>query len=76
MEKAETSAEAIFVELGKLNRADKLRAIRYLAETLVAEEVEPLVSGAVYEVWSPFDSAGTAKDLLKMLEDAQESGNG
>lgn len=76
MRKFEAETNELFVELGKLDRASKLRAIEYLAQTLAAEEANNLAPRAVYEVWSPFDSAGTANDLMKMLAEVKESGSG
>jgi hypothetical protein len=70
------SAEELFVELRKLNRADKLRAMQLLVLELSAEEEALLIPGAQYEVWSPFDAAGAAKTLTKMLQDEKESRNG
>ena len=60
------SIEELMSELHKLKRADKLRAIQVLAQDLAVEE-ETLIPNAHYEVWSPFDSASTAKALLDML---------
>ena len=70
------SAEELFVELRKLNRADKLRAMQLLVLELSAEEEALLFPGAQYEVWSPYDAAGAAQKLIKMLQEDKEARNG
>ncbi len=70
------SAEELFVELRKLNRADKLRAMQLLVLELSAEEEALLIPGAQYEIWSPFDAPEAAAKLNKMLQDVVESPNG
>ena len=69
------SAEELFVELRKLNRADKLRAMQLLVLELSAEEEALLIPGAQYEVWSPYDAAGAAEKLTKMLQEDKEPGS-
>lgn len=56
-------------ELRQLSRAEKLRVIQILANELAAEDENALMPGAQYEVWSPFDAAGAAETLMKMLEE-------
>jgi hypothetical protein len=63
-------------EIHKLNRMDKLRIIQALANDLAVEEETLLKSGAHYEVWSPFDAAGAAEALGKLLEEAKNKNNG
>ena len=67
------SVEELFVELRKLNRADKLRAMHLLVMELASEEEALLIPGTHYEVWSPFDAPGAAETLTKMLEADKES---
>jgi hypothetical protein len=55
--------------LHKLSRADKLRVIQLLVNDLAAEEEAFFTQGAMYEIWSPYDSAEAAQTLLKMLND-------
>ena len=62
-------------ELHKLSRVDKLRVVQSLVNDL-AEEEAYFKSGAHYEVWSPFDAAGAAETLGKMLEEDKQSRNG
>ena len=59
-------------ELHKLSRADKLRVMQVLIEEMALEELG-MVSGTHYEVWSPYDAAGAAVKLMKMLEDDKKS---
>jgi len=63
--------EELFIELRKLNRADKLRAMQTLIQNLAAEEDAHLVQGMTYEVWSPYDAGEAAQTLLNMLQDEQ-----
>lgn len=62
-------------ELHKLNRVDKLRVVQSLVNELAAEEETYFKSGSQYEVWSPFDAAGAAEVLGKMLEEDKKSHN-
>ncbi|MCC7447717.1 MAG: hypothetical protein IT324_09885 [Anaerolineae bacterium] len=65
----------LLTQLHQLDRAEKLRAIQFLANELAAEETAIIDPSVHYEVWSPFDAAGAADDLLKMLEDHKQSNN-
>jgi hypothetical protein len=67
------NAEELFAELHKLNRIDKLRATEVLVLDLAAEEQAQLIPGKEYEIWSPYDSAGTAATLMKMLDDEKKA---
>ncbi len=66
------SAEELFVELRKLTRVDKLRAMQLLLLELASEEDALLVSEAQYDVWSPFDASSAAEKLMEMLESDKE----
>lgn len=66
------TAEEVFIELRKLNRADKIRAIQVLASELASEEDLLLTPGARYDIWSPYDAPAAAEALLAMLDDASE----
>ncbi|MDQ6693829.1 MAG: hypothetical protein M3014_05325 [Chloroflexota bacterium] len=63
----------LLVELHKLDRADKLRAMQFLVGELTSEEDPTTTPTALYEVWSPYDAAGAAESLLKMLEENKQS---
>lgn len=67
------NAEELFAELHKLNRIDKLRAMEVLVLDLAAEEQAQLIPGKEYEIWSPYDSAGAAERLMKMLDDEKKA---
>lgn len=54
--------------LNKLNRAEKLQLIQYLASELAQEESELLKPGMSYPVWSPYDAFEAADTMLKVLE--------
>ncbi len=65
--------DELFIELRKLDRANKLRAMQVLAHELASEEEAILLLGTQYEIWSPFDAPGAAETLLKMLEADQQA---
>jgi hypothetical protein len=67
-------SDELLDELHRLNRTEKLRVIQLLANEL-AEEEALLISGGQYEIWSPYDAAGAAESLMKMLEDDKKSRN-
>ncbi|MFN8483119.1 MAG: hypothetical protein U0768_08740 [Anaerolineae bacterium] len=62
-------------QLGELNRADKLHIIQVLVSQLAQEEAELLKPGAVYPIWSPYDSYGAARILLDTLKAAAPVGD-
>jgi hypothetical protein len=62
--------------LRELSRAEKLRAIQFLAAELEKEETLMLEPGKEYAVWSPYDSAGAAQALGKLLEEHKKSKHG
>jgi hypothetical protein len=68
--------EDILPDLLKLDRADKLRAIELLAHEVAVEEIPRLTHGKEYAVWSPYDSATTARQMQELLEESRRSGNG
>jgi hypothetical protein len=53
--------------LRDLNRADKLRAIQFLAAELAKEENLWLDANAEYPVWTPVDAFEAAKILSDIL---------
>lgn len=67
-------SEQLIQELHKLNRAEKLRAVQLLVNDLAAEEESLLQARAVYDVWSPYDSADAAGGLLGVLEAEEAKG--
>ena len=56
----------LLTELSKLPTTDKVVIIKMLTNE-VAQESAKFVPGAVYEVWSPYDSGVAAAQLQKML---------
>ncbi len=62
--------EELLAQLHSLSRADKLEVIQILVNELALEEAR-LMPGSQYEVWSPYDSAGAAEQLTKILEDSK-----
>jgi len=60
--------QELLPELSKLAIADKIEVIRKLTQE-VAQQSAVFVPGAVYEVWSPYDSAEAAAQLQKMLDE-------
>jgi len=65
--------EALIPSLRELSRADKLRAIQFLAAELEEDEELLLKAGVEYAIWSPYDSAGAAKVMLEVLEEYKQS---
>lgn len=60
--------DELVAELFALNRAEKLRVVQLLVNELAVDaDAEVLENGAAYEVWSPYDAAGAAETLEKML---------
>jgi hypothetical protein len=57
--------------LRSLPRADKLKAIQFLASELAQENEPVLEQGATYPVWSPFNAHEAACKLAKLLESDQ-----
>lgn len=59
-------------ELHHLDRTQKLRVVQLLVNKLAGDEAlltDTFPAGAVYEIWSPYESGAAAQQLLKMLED-------
>jgi hypothetical protein len=54
-------------DLLKLSRDEKLQAIEILKRDVISTNNSEITPGTGYEVWSPFDSAATAFELLQML---------
>jgi hypothetical protein len=62
------NSEELSAELHKLNAIDKLRAMEVLVVDPATKEQAQLIPGKEYEVWSPYDSAGAAETLTKILD--------
>ena len=60
--------QELLPELSKLAVGDKIEIIKWLTQE-VAQQSATFVPGAVYEVWSPYDSGDAAAQLQKMLDD-------
>jgi hypothetical protein len=55
-------------ELRQLPPTEKLQIVQFLVNDLAAKVDENLfLSGAQYEVWSPFDAPRAAETLMQML---------
>ena len=65
------SLEQIIIELRKLNRADKLRAMQVLVTELSAEEEAWLIPGAIYELVTPYGNEAAAQVLYEALQAAE-----
>lgn len=64
------SLEQIIVELKKLNRADKLRAMQVLVNDLSAEEHAWLAPDATYELLTSYGNDAAAQVLYDVLQAA------
>lgn len=68
-----TLSSNLLKELRGLNRVEKLQVMQILLNDLAAEEAAAPCEGAHYDVWSPFDSADAALELLRMLKEDQDA---
>ena len=57
----------LFTELGRLDRADKLRIMQFLVIELEKEEGSLLKPNGQYPIWSPYNSYEAAGALLDLL---------
>ncbi len=69
-------SENLLTELHKLNRTEKLRVVQILVNELASEETVTLSPDQEYEVWSPYDSPDTARQLMELLEKDKPSKHG
>ena len=60
--------QSLIHQLQQLTHSDKLSAMQLLIESLRHEANQFFDTHASYEVWSPYDSAQTAADLMNLLE--------
>ncbi len=60
-------SDTLIHELRNLNRVDKLRAMQLLVTELASEEYN-LVSGATYELFTPYDNEAAAQVLYDFLQ--------
>jgi len=60
-------------ELHRLNRVDKLRVIRLLADDLATEEASYFTSDRAYEIVTPYGNEAAAQVLYDALEAAENS---
>ena len=69
------SIDQLIVELRKLNRADKLRAMQVLVNDLAAEEDAWLIPGATYEIVTPYNNEAAAQLLFEALQAVEQLDN-
>jgi len=62
------SAAELLTTLKDLPRIDKLKVMQFLVAELARDEEPNLQQGAMYEIWSPFDSHEAVHKLAKLLE--------
>ena len=56
-------------KLQALPRGEKLRGVQFLVGEIAREEdLQPLVAGAAYQIWSPFDASEAAVTLQSLLD--------
>jgi hypothetical protein len=67
--------EELLPELSKLAIPDKVQVIQILTRE-VAQQSAMFVPGAVYEVWSPYDSGEAAAQMQQMLDDYKKEHHG
>src|SRR5258708_1748291 len=64
-------SDQLLTELHKLSRAEKLQVMQVLVNELANEELSAnlnVTAGAEYKVWSPYQSAAAAQELMELLE--------
>ena len=61
------AVQELIPSLRELSRSQKWEVMQFLMRELELEEGIPLVQGATYEVWSPFDSHEAALKLETLL---------
>lgn len=61
------SFDELIIELHKLNRIEKLKAIQILANDLVDEETAFIDPDVQYEVFTPYGNEEAAEILFKSL---------
>ena len=61
--------------LRELSRAEKLRAIQFLAAELEKEETLALEPGKEYAIWSPYEAYEAAQVLRQLLDEHNQSDN-
>ena len=64
-------SDTLILELRKLNRADKLRAMQVLVTQLAVEEEPGLIPGMTYELLTPYGNEAAAQVLAEALEAAR-----
>ncbi|MEO8606631.1 MAG: hypothetical protein ABI690_02015 [Chloroflexota bacterium] len=67
------TVENLIPTLREFSRADKLRAIQFLAAELEKEETLTLKPGTEYAIWSPYDAYEAAQALQQLLDEHNQS---
>ena len=62
------SLDELLIELKKLNRSEKLKAMQTLVNELAAEENALLSDGAEYELLTPYDNEAASDVLWQFLQ--------
>jgi hypothetical protein len=61
-------------QLQALPRIEKLRIVQFLIGEIAREEaLQPLIPGADYTIWSPYDAYEAATTLQDLLEQDKQS---
>jgi hypothetical protein len=64
-------------QLQALPRVEKLRVVQFLVGEIAREEdVQPIVAGAAYQVWSPYDASEAAATLQNLLDQEKREPRG
>lgn len=60
--------QELYTAVHQLNRADKLRIMRFIADDLLKDDVTNMLEpGRAYEIWSPEDTGNVAQQLTQRL---------
>jgi hypothetical protein len=65
--------DALIPTLRELSRAEKIRAIQFLASELEKDETLMLQPGKEYAIWSPYDAYEAANQLQQLLDEHNQS---
>lgn len=65
--------DTLIPTLRELSRAEKLRAIQFLAAELEKEEALTLEPGREYAIWSPYESYTAVSQLQQLLDEHKKS---
>jgi hypothetical protein len=70
------TVQELFDSLHQLDTADKFKAVQLLLKDLAIDEDKILNHGGDYELWSQYDSADAAAQLMRMMREEEQRSHG